>query len=344
MRVLFLFLLISFSISARTVKSFVYDIDNNPLGNVEIMNVNSGKIVYSDMAGAFAIEGNNADTVSFTLSGFVTTRLTIKNILNANDEIYLFNHLQQVLPEITVTPANMYDLYEKAVFNLKNRLIRNKRISYKCTRVEKEVNHGDERTLHLLFTAGLENINPKKSRIKYNNLLSKLDIMEGSHTSVIMKDNTLYDTNLFFGGVWSKMYKCKNSSMQISDTTFVIHDKYYGDAIIYTINKSDTTLMKIEYELKPDKKYRHRRTFKAKLMYSSYFAEFKKEEDGYFLSGKIINHDYSFLLGKSEREERIVSLCKISAIPDPLLDATLAIKLDTRQLYTMDNYPAAQSD
>ena len=342
MKTLLLLLLISVSISAGAVNSFVYDKDNNPLENVEVRNIKSGEIVFSDNIGSFTIDGNDTDTIIFLLDGFITTEMTIRNILNSNNRIYLFQQLQHILPEVVVMPANMYELHEKAIFNLKDKLIKNKRISYECERIEKEINVGDERNLALLFTAELGNVNPKNTKLKYKFLLSNLNVVLGAQTSEIMKDNKLYDDNLFFERVRNKLPECKENAMQISDSIIVIYNRYYDETVIVsTINRSDTTLIKVAYELVPDvkRKYRQFRTFKVKEMSYSLSLEFKKNDDGYFLYEKVNNYDYSFLIGKPKVEERIVCLSKITAMTDSLPNATLEIKLDTRKLYNMGNYP-----
>ena len=248
--------------------------------------------------------------------------------------------MYKILPEVTVSPANMYELHEKAIFNLKARHIKNERISYRCERIEKEINVGDERSLLLLFTAELGNINPKKTKLNYKFLLSDLNVVLGTQTSEIMKDNKLYDSNLFFEKVRNKLPECKESSIQISDSIIVVYNRYYDETIVYTINRSDTTLIKIAYESVSNvKKYRQLRTFKAKVMSYSLSMEFKKNDDGYYLYEKIANYDYSFIIGQTKGEERVVCLSKISAITDSLPNATLEIKLDTRKLYNMGNYP-----
>ena len=340
MLLLLLLMLISVSIPARTVKSFVYDTDSSPLENVEVRNVKSGEIVFSDNLGSFIIEGDDADTIVFMLKDFTSTEMTIRNILNSNNKIYLFHQLEYNLPEVVVVPANMYELYKKAIFNLKSRLIKNKRISYKCERIEKEINFGDERNLALLFAAELGSNNLKKNKLNYKILLSKLDVTLGTQTSNIIKDNKFYESNLFFVIVHNKLPECKENTMQISDSTIVIYNRYFDETITkYTINKSDTTLIKFEHVLLQDdnKTYRQFRTFKAKEMHYSHSVEFKKNDDGYFLYEKVKNYDYSFLIGKPKVEERIVCLSKITAITDPLPNATMEIKLDTRKLYNMGN-------
>gem|GEM_PF-5841811 len=342
MKMIFLFLIFSISISARTVKSYVYDIDNSPLGQVEVKNIKSGDTFLSDSMGYFTIEGDDTDTIAFMLSGFTTTEMTIINILNSNNKIYLFHQLEYILPEVVVMPANMYEIYEKSVYNLKNKMIKNKKISYNCERLEKEINFGDERTLTLLFAAKAENVNPKKSKLDYKILLSKLDVTLGTQTSKIIKDNKLYDNNFFLSNLPAKIPKCKDNSIQFLDSTIVIFSKFYLDYVVkFTINKIDTTLIKFEYKLlsNDNKKYRQLRTFKVKMMYYSTSVELKKNDDGYFMYEKVVNYDYSFLVGQPKVEERVVCLLKISAMTEPLTDATLEIKLDTRQLYNMGNYP-----
>jgi len=341
MKQIFIFLMISVNALAQTVDSYVYDIYDNPLGNVEIRNKKSGKIIFSDSIGFFSIEGGDRDMIIFTHAGYVTTELTIKNIKNSNKRIYLFKELSIELAEVIVTPNNnMYELHEKAVYNLKSRLIKNRAISYECTLFEKEINFGDEKGLNMLFTALLNKINPKQRKINYEYLLSKLEVTHGT-TSVILKDNKLYHSDLFPNSIDAKMPKSPQNSMQISDSIIVIKNVFNDRVRIYTIDKTDTTLIKIETEARSDLKYRPYRTFKGKRVYSSYSIEFRKEAEEYYMYELVWNTDYSFLLGRPEREERIVSVHKISILPYTIHDASLKVNLDdSRKLYNMGDYPA----
>jgi hypothetical protein len=328
--------------SAMRIQSHVYDIDGSPLRRVEIKNLKTGEIVFSDNSGFFAVEGNDADTLLFVSDGYTATELTIRNVLNLNGKVVLFRQMRWDLPEVTITPANMYELHEKAIYNLKSRLVKHK-ISYKCEEVEKEINFGDERSLKILFTAEPGKVNPKKTRLDYDILLSGMKVVPGTKKSRVLENNMLYESNLFFNRIVNKMYKSERNSMSVLDSVIVIYNGCYeGDVIVCTINRSDTTLIRIEYESGSgmQKKYRHYITFKAKPVYYSFFAEFKKGDNGYYLYELVRNDDYSFLVGKPEREERIIHSHKISAISDPLPDANLKIKLDTRKLYRMGNYPA----
>ena len=341
MKQLFLFLMISVSTLAKTVDCYVFDINNNPIVNVVIRNVESGKVVFSDSKGFFKIEGNDSDLTVFSLAGYVTAELTIKNIKNSNGKIYLFNEMHIILPEVFVTPNPnlLYELHEKAVFNLKRRLINNKTISYKCTFFEKELNFGDERGLNILFTATLNNTNPKSKNINYQFLLSQLEITHGTQTSKIMKDEKLRHSSLFVSEINTKMPKSQNNSMQFFDSIIMVKNGTKDYDIVYTIDKNDTTLIKIVFEIKSDSKYRQFRTFKGKRIYSSFSAEFRKNAEGYYLCEIVWNSDFSFLFGKPEREERIVSSYKISVLPYTIQDASQKFDLDTRKLFKMNNYP-----
>ncbi|MDR1097929.1 MAG: hypothetical protein LBL57_07345 [Tannerella sp.] len=341
MKQLFFFLMISVGALAKAVDGYVYDMNNNPLENVEVRNVKSGKVVFSNRTGFFSVEGDDRDTILFTLAEYVTNGLTIRNIKNSNGKVFLFNELIFELPEVTVTPDhNMYKLYEKAIYNLKSRLIKNKTISYECTHFEKEINSGDERGLNILFTAMLNTVNPRQKKVNYKFFLSKLEITPATQTSEIMKDNKLYEPNLFFEYINNKMSKSKGNSIQISDSIIVIKNGDDDNTVVYTIDKADTTLIKVEYAVKSDPRYRQFRTFKVKQVYYSFSAEFRKEMEGYCLYELVVNEDFSFLTGKPEKEERIIGSYKISTLPYTIQDASLNIELDTRILYNMGNYPA----
>jgi hypothetical protein len=117
-------------VSAKVIQGHVYNTDNTPLKNVEIVNMKSQDRAFSDNSGFFEIEGSASDTIAFSLEKYSTIELTVRNIINSNYKILLFQEMRIDLPELTVMPVDMYELYRKSVINLKNRFVTNERISY----------------------------------------------------------------------------------------------------------------------------------------------------------------------------------------------------------------------
>lgn len=338
-KIVFLFLMISIHGSAKDIRSYIYNINNIPLENVQIKNIDSGQEVFSDSLGSFVVSGNETDTILFTLKGFLPTELTIKNIINAQYKIYLFSQLELTLPEVTVMPDNdLYSIYKIAVINLKRKLIRNQDIPYECFGEEKEVNVGDRRSISLLFTAQLQDAKPRKSKIDYQFLLSKLEINSDNKKSDMMKGNN-FIIGLFSRNIDKKIAVSDKNQLFVSDSEVIIYDRSDPyETCIYTINKKDTTITKIVYEIAQVKKnYIRRRTFRAKHNFFSISIEYANKGDQYYLSSQTLNFDTSFFTGKPEREERLICTYKTSAIPDTTLNGKVKFKPNTRSLYTMSN-------
>ncbi len=336
----FLLVFISLHVSGKEVRCYIYNVNDEALEGVEVKNRKTGQISFSDKAGFFSIEGHDMDTISLMLDNFSPTELTVRNITNSQNKLYLFPLLQVNLSEITVMPADMYSLYVKAVANLKSRLIKNKEIAYKTTGTEKEINMGSQRALDFLFTAKLKKADPRKPKVDYEFLLSNLNSTPHSQESDIMRDNKFW-IHLFSNRMRNEMRKSDHNSIHLSDSTILIYDRSDESGVYtFTINRDDTVMSKISYEMKQkQKKYTRRRTFKAKYIHSSFSVEFADSNDGYYLSEINLNFDTSFLTGKPQREERLICIYKISATPDTILNAQLKFKPNTQTLYKMSNYP-----
>ncbi|NDV67315.1 hypothetical protein [Dysgonomonas sp. 25] len=341
---LFLFLLMNISVLAQDIVCTVYNIDDTPLSKVQAKNLKTGRICYSDKDGVVKIEGNRTDTISFMLNGYSPTELTITNILHSQNKIYLFPQMQLMLSEVTVTPIDIYAIYETAAANLKRRLIKNKEQAYKCVGIEKEVNLGSMRSTEFLFTANLKKANPKRATLNYTYLLAQLKNFSDAENSNIMQGNNLW-ISLFLEYIPKNFTKSEKNSFHISDSTIVIYNKSHDSGIVsYTINREDTTLVGMSHELiTPKEKYTRRRTFKAKNLYRLITIQYAKNNDGYYLNSLNEIHDISFLLGKPQREERLRCTYKIEAI-DTVINADLKFKPDTKKLYKMADYDSATSN
>ena len=342
-RFFYLFLLCTIHLSAKTIQGHIVNTDNVPLKNVAIENIVSQMKVHSDNSGFFEIDGNDSDTIVFSLIGYSTTELTIRNILNSKNKILLFREMRLDLPEVTIMPTNMYDLYRKAVLNLTNRFVTDSPVAYKCTGVEKEINYGDERGIDLLFSAQTKKINRKKTitAFIYDIYISELNTYIGSQDSYILRENRLW-TNFMDFPVSNTLREDSTNTMQINDSTIIIqicrHQTLFAT---FTINKEDTTLIKVtQYESLPKgNKYQRRRTFKCKELFYSYSTEFRETENGYIQYKNIFNYDCSMLKGNPEREERIIISYTTVNIDNPLPKSGEKFKPDTKKLYEMKHYP-----
>ncbi|NDV68608.1 hypothetical protein [Dysgonomonas sp. 25] len=330
--------LLAISISAQGIDCVVCDINDKPLEMVEAKNIRSNKICFSDKNGTIKLDGNNSDTIIFILNGYSPTELTINNILHSQNTVYLFPQMQLTLSEVTITPIDIYAIYEKAVINLKDKLIKNKEYTYKCIGTEKEVNKGSNRNIEFLYTAKLKKANIKKSELDYIYMLSQLKSSVDSANSAIMQNNN-HHISLSADFIRKDITRSEKNSFHISDSSIIIYNKSHDSGIIaYTINKEDTTLVGIDYELiNSQKKYMQRRTFDAKKMYSSISIRYNKNDEGYYLHGFTQIYDTSFLLGKPQREERIICTYKTVSIDDDI-KADLKFIPNTKNLYKMQNY------
>lgn len=345
MRTLLIFLLICINASAKTVRGHIYNItDNAPIANVTIRNTKTSQQTISDNSGAFSIEGSPSDTIVCIHNDYSVSELTIANIENSRNNIYLFPQPHQTLPEVTVTAIDMYSIYKKAIANLKNRLITNQPVAYRCIGTEKEINIGDERRLAMEFTASLENANPKRKKLNYSFLLADLQVDWDLPKSDIMKDDKLRNF-LFYVAIPNTLKTTVTNTLTTTDSTFIIYHRLPTRAYIYTINKSDTTLTQIIAEaISINNKYTHLRTFKGKEIEATKTIVFKKSAKGYYLDHHIINNEYSFLLGKPQKEERIIISYKTYAIPGLQLNAAQKFNPTTRDLYRMNNKTTAEDD
>ena len=316
--ILIFFLFTFLGIKGQEVTFSIYNINEEPLVDVLIKNLKTNK-TYTIDNGIVTIKGNASDTILFIKDGFSDTELTINNIRNSNNKVYLFSQLKISLSEVVIMPTDMYALYEQAVQNLSKKLVKNKHFGYKCVGVEKEINLGSERGMEFVFTAILKNSNLSKQKLNYDYHLCELNTSSNSgNNSQIMLDNK-YRIFLFREFLKKEIIKSKNNTISESDSTIVIYDNSNDNSnISYTINKSDTTLIGINYELvKSQKQYTNRRTFKAKNIHESVQIKYSCNEEGYYLDNINLVYDTSFLLDNSKREERLTCIYKVIFLNSP---------------------------
>lgn len=332
-----------FNLFAQEIACMVSNREGIPLALVEAINIKTNRIFYTDNNGVVKIEGSKTDTIRFSRNGYSQTEFTISNIISSRNRINLFPQMTKELSELIVMPIDMYAIYEKAVSNLKANLIINSNQQYKCVGTEKEVNKGSERGLNCLFTATLKKTNPKKKDLDYSFLLAELNSYSDIDNSEIMQDNK-YRIKLFRNYINNSLDKSNANSVYITDSTIIIYSKDTNSIInTFTINRKDTTLIALNYErLNPEKKFTQRRTFKGKNLHASGETIFSKKEGVYYLSSMSLFFDSSFLLGKPQKEERLVCMYKITAINETIR-SDLKFTPRNKQLFEMGSYKNQQS-
>lgn len=334
MKILIFLLFISISISSQTIQGYIHHIaDTVPVANAMIKNIKNNQSTFSDDTGSFCIEGNDTDTIVFTHNYFSTTQLTIRNISNAKNKVYLFPQSHIELPEVTIMPFDVYNaLYKTAATNLKKKLITDEPIAYRCTGMEKELNIGDERSIIFNFTAKQrKKLISRKEQFNYDFALADLQAFWDSPKSKMMKEERLR-THLFYVSIKNSLQASDTNLMWATDSTIIIQSKSPTRTYTYTINKCDTTLAKVIIEAKPKKeKYIWYITFKLKEMYRTKTCTFEKERGGYYLSQLILNDEFSFLVGK--QEERIILSYKTQRVSEFQTNTTQEFEPITHYLF-----------
>lgn len=88
------------------MKGKVYDLENNkPLDGVEVLNVHSGKVFYTDSTGLFEMDVEKGQLVEFTLIGYDVSRVRI-----AGNQVAQYYNIAMKPGAITLEEVQIYDL------------------------------------------------------------------------------------------------------------------------------------------------------------------------------------------------------------------------------------------
>lgn len=241
------------------------------------------------------------------------------------------------LSEVIVRNESLYNIYKKAAYNLKTRLIKNKEIIYKIEGKESENISGEERALDILFSAKLGKVTPSKDKIDYKLMLSYLkhtpDVME----SEIMK-RSRYCVPLFFDNIPSEIKKNELNTFESDDSLIYIYDKNdEQDAIIlYTICREDTTLIGINIDYKAGKRS-SRPTSKTERLSGKIMVKYNKSDDGYYLLDYKISGSRYFKFRRTKKEEEVYLNYQVKAVPDTIVATHTEFKASTYKIYKMPN-------
>jgi len=245
------------------------------------------------------------------------------------------------LSEVIVRNENMYDIYKKAVYNLKKQMIYDEEITYKSEGMEYDEISGEERFLDVLFSAKLEKVNPKKSKLNYKFNLANLKHSTDILKSDIMRRNN-YTSPLFRDEIKNELKRNNLNTIEFDDSLIHIRDtNKYPRITEYLICKEDTTLIAINIKIMPDKnenKYKHRWKDKSRRLSVSFFTKYAKNSDGYYLDYIKMEASRLFIIKRKNNKEELITNSYITkALPDKEVNTYTEFKPFTHRAYKMPN-------
>jgi hypothetical protein len=264
---------------------------------------------------------------------------------------YGYGPTEYQLPEVVITVDKANEILKKAIYNLKNKYIRNVPISYLWHGIEEEKNKEEIRESYALYSTELNKINLEKNEIPFDIRLIGLNhIFNNIQTAVMLKKGKFqYHPTRIDGLENEKQYKIvkKNSS---NDSLIFLHCipvQQISNSVDIIINKSDTVLLSIKVLPltaidKTKMKYKKILYLKHKILDKSTYISVKEKEEGYYFDTIYSKVSISFLFGK--REELIEIETKSVALPDRKTDVSKKDKKLTSFSNQLFKLPATTID